>query len=74
MTYTKGLEPPFCVVTVKTASGALENGKPQAVPGHGNAMSVPLDITTPSTDTVTWHTAAVDTHRTQGQFGFSVAQ
>lgn len=74
MTYTEGLELPFCSVTVKSTSGTIENSKPQAVPGHRNEMSVPLHITAPGTYTVTWHAVAVDTHHTQGHFSFSVAQ
>ncbi len=72
MTYTEGLEIPFCSVTVKNAAGAIENAKPQAVPGHGNEMSVPLHITAPGTYTVTWHAVSVDTHHTQGSFKFTV--
>ena len=45
MTYTEGLEFPFCSVTMKNAPGNVENGKPQAVPGQSNKMSVPLRVT-----------------------------
>jgi hypothetical protein len=72
LTYTEGLEVPFCSVVVKSATGAVENGKPQAVSGHRNKMSVPLHITAPGTYTVTWHAVAVDTHHTQGSFKFTV--
>jgi methionine-rich copper-binding protein CopC len=73
LSYTEGLEIPFCSVLVKNAAGAVENGKPQAVPGHRNEMSVPLHITAPGTYTVTWHAVAVDTHHTQGSFKFTVS-
>ena len=73
MTYTEGLEIPFCSVTVTSASGTVVNGKPQAVSGHNNEMTVPLHITTPGTYSVTWHAVAVDTHHTQGSFKFTVS-
>ncbi|HVE21195.1 MAG TPA: copper resistance protein CopC [Acidocella sp.] len=73
MTYTEGLEVPFCAVTVTSATGTVVNGKPQAVPGHRNEMSVPLHITAPGTYSVTWHAVAVDTHHTQGSFKFTVS-
>ena len=75
MTYTEGLEVPFCGVTVADASGAtVQKGKPQAVPGHSDEMSVPLNITRPGTFTVAWHAVSVDTHHTQGSFRFTVSQ
>jgi methionine-rich copper-binding protein CopC len=73
MTYTEGLEVPFCSVTVTSAAGTVVNGKPQAVPGHGNEMAVPLHITAPGRYSVTWHAVAVDTHHTQGSFEFTVS-
>jgi copper resistance protein C len=73
MTYTEGLEVPFCSVTVKSTAGTIVNGKPQTVPGHNNEMSVPLHITAPGTYHVTWHAVAVDTHHTQGRFTFTVS-
>jgi copper resistance protein C len=73
MTYTEGLEIPFCAVTVTSASGTAVNGTPQAVPGHRNEMLVPLHITAPGTYRVTWHAVAVDTHHTQGSFRFTVS-
>jgi copper resistance protein C len=73
MTYTEGLDVPFCSVTVKSATGTVVNGKPHSVAGHSNEMSVPLHITAPGTYSVTWHAVAVDTHRTQGNFKFTVA-
>ncbi|HTJ88633.1 MAG TPA: copper resistance protein CopC [Acidocella sp.] len=74
MTYTEGLEVPFCAVTVTSVSGTIVNGKPHAVPGHNNEMSVPLHITAPGTYRVTWHAVAVDTHHTQGSFEFTVSR
>jgi copper resistance protein C len=72
-----GLSPAFAhafLVKAEPAVGStVVNGKPQAVPGHGNEMAVPLHITAPGRYSVTWHAVAVDTHHTQGSFGFTVS-
>lgn len=75
LTFTEGLEVPFCSITVVDGMGMhAESGKPQAVPGHTNEMRVPLTVPMPGRFTVTWHALSVDTHRTQGSFSFTVAQ
>ena len=74
LSYTEDLEVPFCTVTVTDGIGMNEAaGKPQAVPGHPNEMQVPLKITTPGKVFVVWHALSVDTHKTQGDFSFTVA-
>jgi copper resistance protein C len=74
LTYTEGLEVPFCSVSVVDGMGMhAEAGKPMAVPGHANEMRVPLKVAMPGKYTVTWHALSVDTHRTQGSFSFTVA-
>jgi methionine-rich copper-binding protein CopC len=73
LSYTEGVEVPFCKVTVTDAAGHNVAGAPQPVPGHDDEMSVPLHITAPGKYTVTWHAVAVDTHKTEGGFSFTVA-
>jgi copper resistance protein C len=74
LTFTEGLEIPFCSVTVTDGMGMhSETGKPEAVPGHPNEMLVPLNVPMPGKLTVTWHAVAVDTHKTEGSFSFTVA-
>jgi methionine-rich copper-binding protein CopC len=73
LTFTEGLEVPFCRVSVTDGMGMhADAGKPQAVPGHRNELLVPLKVPMPGTYTVTWHALSVDTHRTQGHFSFTV--
>ncbi|HUM08700.1 MAG TPA: copper resistance protein CopC [Acidocella sp.] len=73
LTYTEGLEVPFCTVTVKGPDGtAVQTAKPQPVPGHEDEMSVPLHITAPGKYTVTWHALSDDGHKTQGSFSFTI--
>jgi methionine-rich copper-binding protein CopC len=74
MTFTEGLEIPFCSVAVTDGMGMNDAaGKPQAVPGHPDEMQVPLNIPMPGKILVTWHAVSVDTHKTQGTFSFTVA-
>ncbi len=74
LNYTEDLEVPFCTVTVTNAAGVqVQTAKPQAVPGHADELSVPLHITAPGKYRVTWHALSVDTHKTQGDFTFTVA-
>ena len=74
LTYTEGLEVPFCTVTVKGPDGtAVQTAKPQPVPGHGDELAVPLHITAPGKYTVTWHALSDDGHKTQGSFSFTIA-
>jgi methionine-rich copper-binding protein CopC len=74
MTFTEGLEIPFCSVAVTDGMGMNDAaGKPRDVPGHPDQMQVPLNIQMPGKILVTWHAVSVDTHKTQGSFSFTVA-
>jgi methionine-rich copper-binding protein CopC len=73
LSYTEGVEVPFCKVTVTDDAGKNVAGPPQPVPGHADEISVPLRITAPGKYLVTWHAVSVDTHRTEGSFAFTVA-
>jgi methionine-rich copper-binding protein CopC len=74
LSFTEDLEVPFCRVAVSDGMGMNDAaGKPQAVPGHPNELMVPLNIQMPGKINVTWHALSVDTHKTQGNFSFTVA-
>jgi len=74
LTFTEGLEIPFCSVAVTDGMGMNDAaGKPQAVPGHPEQMMVPLNVEMPGKITVAWHAVSVDTHKTEGSFSFTVA-
>ena len=72
LSYTEGVEVAFCHVTVIDAAGHVVSGAPQPVPGQPAEMSVPLHITAPGLYHVEWHAVAVDTHKTEGNFSFTV--
>lgn len=69
--FTEDLEVPFCTVTVTDSTGKQVNdGKPQAVPGHPDELNVPVNIAKPGKYKVSWHALSVDTHKTQGDYSF----
>ena len=75
LTFTESLEVPFCSVAVADSMGMNDaGGKPQAVPGHPDQLSVPLNISMPGTINVTRHAVSVDTHKTERHFVFTVSQ
>lgn len=75
LTFTEGVEPVFCHVSLTSASGAIEKtGKPQVNPSQRTVLVVPiLAALKPGSYTVSWQVVSVDTHRTQGAFDFTFA-
>jgi copper resistance protein C len=75
LTFTEGLEIPFCAVTVNgTKDTRNEAGRLRGVPGHSNEIVVPPKAPISGAVTVTWHATSVDTHKSEGQFTFTVKQ
>lgn len=69
--FTEALEPKFSGAEVRNASGArVDKGKSV----HGNVMSISVGSLPAGSYTVTWHVLSVDTHKTQGSFGFNVGR
>jgi copper resistance protein C len=70
LTFTQNLESAFSTVEVTDASGArVDQGEARI---SGNTMQIGLKTLAPGTYTVHWHAVSVDTHKTQGDFSFSV--
>jgi copper resistance protein C len=70
ITFTQDLEAAFSGVEVTDASGSrVDQGEAKI---SGNVMQIGLKSLTPGTYTVHWHAVSVDTHKTQGDFSFSV--
>jgi hypothetical protein len=70
LTFTEGLEPAFSSVAISGPGGAGNFGKPQIA---GKEMVIPVKGALPAgAYHVVWHATAVDTHKTQGAFTFSV--
>lgn len=74
ITYTEGVEPDFSSIEVTNAQGArVDEGHPHLVNGDQQKLAVNLPKLPPGQYTVTWHATSVDTHKTEGQFQFTVA-
>jgi methionine-rich copper-binding protein CopC len=72
LSYTEGLEVPFCSVTVQAPDGSfVQTGKAEPVPGQAAEMAVGVKISAPGAYKVVWHAVSVDTHHTQGAFSFT---
>jgi hypothetical protein len=70
--FTENLEPAFSSVTVTDGQGHAVSGKAR-VDGHDHRrMHVPLKALGPGRYRVTWHVLSVDTHKTEGNYAFTV--
>jgi copper resistance protein C len=70
LTFTDTLEAAFSKLTVTDASGVeVSQGKGQV---NGNVMRVRLKPLSAGTYKVNWRAVSTDTHRTEGNFTFSV--
>src|SRR5215471_9030031 len=69
--FTQALEPKFSGAEVRNASGArVDKGKSIS----GNVMRISVGALPAGAYTVSWHVLSVDTHTTQGSFGFHVGR
>ena len=69
--FTQALEPKFSGAEVRNAAGArVDHGKSV----NGNVLRLSVGSLPPGSYSVTWHVLSVDTHTTQGSFGFTVGR
>jgi methionine-rich copper-binding protein CopC len=72
--FTEGVEPSFCTIAVQDDSGAdYVEGAPHLVGGDTH-LAVALKPLQAGTYKVTWHATAVDTHKTQGRYSFTIGK
>ena len=70
LTFTDTLEAAFSKVTVTDANGIeVSQGKGQV---NGNVMRVSLKPLTAGSYKVNWRAVSTDTHKTEGNFTFSI--
>ena len=73
ITFTEGVEPRFSTVEVQDAAGKrVDKDDVHTAPTDNKVLSVGVPQLAPGTYTVTWHATAVDTHKTEGSFDFTV--
>ena len=71
--FTEGVEPQFCTIAVQDAADhSVTTGAPATAPGNNKRLSIGLAPLTPGVYQVVWHATAVDTHKTEGTFQFTV--
>ena len=72
--FTEGVEPSFSTITVQDASGTgVANGEVH-LDGGNTHLAIALKPLQTGTYKVVWHATAVDTHKTEGSFTFTVAK
>ncbi len=71
--FTEGVEPAFSTITVQDAAGQRVDAGDARRDGPETRLAVPLKTLQPGTYSVTWHATAVDTHKTEGHYTFSIA-
>jgi methionine-rich copper-binding protein CopC len=73
ITFTEGVEPLFSTIEVHGPNGAaVSAGTQHVAPDNNRVLSVQLPKLVPGTYTVSWHVTSVDTHKTEGNFQFTV--
>jgi hypothetical protein len=72
--FTEALEPRFSTLEVQDAAGKrVDAANMHLAPGNAKQMIIGVRHLPPGTYKVIWHAVSVDTHRTQGDFTFTVA-
>jgi copper resistance protein C len=72
--FSEGVEPDFSTISLNTEQGApIALGKPHLAPGNPAMLQARVEKPLAAgTYVVSWHAVSVDTHRTQGDFRFTV--
>jgi methionine-rich copper-binding protein CopC len=74
ISFSEAVEPRFSSIEVHDAAGArIDKNDPHTAPDNGRRLIVSLLAVPPGTYKVIWHVTSVDTHKTQGNFMFTVA-
>ena len=74
ITFTEEVEPKFSTIQVLDSGGRrVDDGKAHTAPDNAKLLSIGLTALAPGTYNVIWHaTAADDSHKTKGNYVFSV--
>jgi methionine-rich copper-binding protein CopC len=73
ITFSEAIEPAFSAIELATAEGTpVSTGRAAVDPGNSTQLVLPLPPLAPGRYRVSWHVVSVDTHRTEGQYGFEI--
>jgi copper resistance protein C len=74
LTYTEGVEPSLSKIEVHDVHAIrVDKSDPHLTGGGNRQLSVSLPKLPPGRYSVIWHVISVDTHKTEGQFSFSIS-
>jgi methionine-rich copper-binding protein CopC len=74
LSFSEGVEPLFSTIEVRNASGAIVSaGKPHVAPGDDRRLVLDLPKLPPGSYSVIWHVTSVDTHKTEGNYKFTIS-
>ena len=69
--FTQALEPKFSAAQLRSSAGGVI-GTGRVDPGNPKEIVIPVRGLAPGRYKVDWKVLSVDTHRTQGNFGFEI--
>jgi methionine-rich copper-binding protein CopC len=72
--FTEAVEPKFSTIAVQDGTGASVATGALHADGDGTRLAIGLKKLPAGTYKVIWHATAVDTHKTEGNFTFTVTQ
>jgi copper resistance protein C len=73
LTFSEGIEPRFSGIDLATDDGrTIATGQATVDPGNDKQLVLPLPPLAPGRYRVRWHVVSVDTHRTEGEYSFTV--
>src|SRR5882724_12037573 len=73
LTFTEGIELAFSGIELSTAEGQPVMTGPATIDPRDNTLLVlPVPLLGPGRYRVRWHVVSIDTHRTEGQYGFEI--
>jgi len=73
LTFTEAIEPRCSGIDLTTGDGrAIATGAAAVDPGNDKQLVLMVPPLTPGRYRVHWHVVSVDTHRTEGEYSFTV--
>ena len=73
LTFTEAIEPRFSGIDLTTGDGrSITTGAAAVDPGNDKQLVLALPPLSPGRYRVRWHVVSVDTHRTEGEYGFTI--
>jgi methionine-rich copper-binding protein CopC len=73
LSFTEAIEPRFSGIDLVTDDGrTIATGQATVDPGDDKQLVLPLRPLAPGRYRVRWHVVSVDTHRTEGEYSFTV--